>query len=104
MMFILLVMNIRPEGIRNNKKRSGIPVFYSVLKASTGSFLLAILAGIKPAITVSKILMMTSITAPPTGRLAIDDTPVKLLIIKLIGIFNIIVIPEKFQFQEYFLY
>ena len=38
--------------------------FYSVLNASTGSFLLAILAGIKPAITVNKILINTNITAP----------------------------------------
>ena len=48
---------------------------YSVLKASTGSFLLAILDGISPAIIVSIILIMTNITPPATGRIAIFEIP-----------------------------
>ena len=64
---------------------------YSVLRASTGSFLLAILAGISPAITVSKILITTNIIPPVIGNLAIDETPERLLIMMFIGIFKIMV-------------
>ena len=44
---------------------------YSVRRAITGSFLLAILAGINPAITVNKILIIISINPATKGREAI---------------------------------
>ena len=46
--------------------------FYSVLKAITGSFLLANLAGMIPPIIVSKVLITTNIIAAGIGRTAID--------------------------------
>ena len=67
--------------------------FYSVLSASTGSFLLAILAGINPEITVSIILINTNIAPALGGTMAFTDTPAKLYIKLFIGIVNNIVIP-----------
>jgi len=46
------------------------PFYYSVLRASTGSFLDATLDGISPAMRVSTMLIMISATAPLTGTLA----------------------------------
>ena len=60
--------------------------FYSVLNASTGSFLLAIFEGIRPAIIVKIIEIITKIIAPPTGRLAIFEIFVKAFIIMFTGI------------------
>ena len=51
-------------------------LYYSVLKAFTGSRLLAILAGIKPAIIVKNILINTSIIPACHGKNASTFTPV----------------------------
>ena len=67
--------------------------FYSVLNASTGSFLLAILAGISPAIIVRNILIITSIIPAFVGTTAFTLTPVIECITALIGIVSNIVIP-----------
>ena len=64
---------------------------YSILKASTGSFLLAILEGIKPAIIVKIVLITIKINAPHIGKTDKLFISVTFLIIKLIGIFNKIV-------------
>jgi hypothetical protein len=45
--------------------------YYSVLSATTGSFLDAFFAGIRPAKIVRSILIMTSIIAPTQGRTAL---------------------------------
>ena len=66
---------------------------YSVLSASTGSFLLAILAGISPAIIVNIILINTSITPPIGGSATFTATPVILYIKLFIGNVNNTVIP-----------
>ena len=70
--------------------------FYSLLNASTGSFLLAILDGIRPAINVNKTDIITSTIAPPTGNLDNDLILVIFLIIIFIGIFkiNVTIIPS----------
>jgi len=65
---------------------------YSVLSESTGSFLLATLDGIRPAIVVRIMLINIKIIAPSKGKTLILDTPATLLIIKLIGMFNNIVV------------
>ena len=67
--------------------------FYSTLNDSTGSFLLAILAGIKPAIIVKTTLITTNIVPPTQGKLLIPLTPAIACIIRFIGIFNNNVIP-----------
>lgn len=52
--------------------------FYSERSATTGSFLEAILEGIKPANNVSIILIAMSTMAATNGKLArIDASPVK---------------------------
>ena len=61
--------------------------FYSLLNASTGSFLLAIFAGINPAITVNKTLIIINTIAPTAGRDAILLIPTTFFIIMFI-IFN----------------
>ena len=66
---------------------------YSVLSASTGSFLLAIFAGISPAMTVSSILITTSIIPPAAGNTAMLEIPTILCIIRLIGIHSSRVTP-----------
>ena len=66
---------------------------YSVLRASTGSFLLAILAGISPAIIISIMLISTSITPPIGGSATFTATPVILQIKLFIGNVSNIVIP-----------
>lgn len=48
--------------------------YYSLLSASTGSFLLAELAGIKPAMKDRKTLMMISMSPAIQGRLATFGT------------------------------
>ena len=68
-------------------------LFYSVLNASTGSFLLAILEGTNPAITVRSILIITRTIAPIAGNLEIVDIPTMPFIIIFIGIFKSSVIP-----------
>ena len=50
--------------------------------------MLAILDGIKPAIIVSVILIITKMIAPLTGNIAILEMFANSLIIMLIGIFN----------------
>ena len=50
--------------------------FYSVLNAITGSFLLAIFAGIKPAIIVKNILIRTNTTPALNGTAVTTLTPV----------------------------
>ena len=60
--------------------------YYSVLNASTGSFLLANLDGISPAISVSSILIIIKIIAPAGGSDAILGTAVKSSTIILTGI------------------
>ena len=67
--------------------------YYSTLNDSTGSFLLAILAGISPAIIVKATLIITNIAPPTTGKLLIPLTPANFSIIIFIGIFNNNVIP-----------
>ena len=62
---------------------------YSVLNASTGSFLLAILDGINPAIIVRTMLITTKIIAAFTGKTAFTvSILVKEWIILLIGILS----------------
>ena len=63
-------------------------LIYSVLKASTGSFLLAILAGIKPAIIVKIILITTKIIPPSIGNLDKFETPATAFITIFIGILS----------------
>ena len=59
---------------------------YSVLSATTGSFLAALLEGISPEMRVRKVLIRTSIIAPPIGRIALRFAiPVSLRRIRLIG-------------------
>ena len=71
-----------------NKIGTNYSYFYSLLKDSTGSFLLANFAGIKPAIIVNITLIMISIIAPFSGNRVILLTPVNFFIIMFIGIFN----------------
>ena len=66
---------------------------YSVLNAITGSFLLAIFAGINPAIIVNIILIATSMIPATAGNDTFISTPVRLNIILFIGIVNNTVIP-----------
>lgn len=66
---------------------------YSVLKALTGSLLLAILAGISPAIIVRNILIKTNIIPACQGKKASTFTPVTDIIILLIGIVSNTVTP-----------
>ena len=65
---------------------------YSLLRASTGSFLLANLDGINPPIMVNITLIITNVIAPLIGSVDTFFIPDKFLIIIFIGIFNIIVI------------
>ena len=51
-----------------------MPDYYSVLRASTGSFLAATLDGITPAMSVSTILIITRITAAGTGSIALSPS------------------------------
>ena len=61
-------------------------LFYSLLKATTGSFFAALLDGIIPAISVRIILMHTSTTATDKGRYALSPAiPVTCCITLLIG-------------------
>lgn len=63
--------------------------YYSLLKAATGSFFAAFLAGISPAVTVIAILKIIRITAELTGNDALTSTsPVSLPITELTGIVN----------------
>ena len=66
---------------------------YSVLNASTGSLLLAIFAGISPAIIVNIILIKTNIIPPIGGSATFTATPVIVYIKLFIGNVNNIVIP-----------
>ena len=66
---------------------------YSVLNASTGSFLLAIFAGINPAIIVKNILINTSINPATGSNVALIATPDRLYIKLFIGIVRSTVIP-----------
>ena len=50
-------------------------LFYSVLSAITGSFLLATLDGINPAITVNIILIETNTIAALIGNAAFTVSP-----------------------------
>ena len=68
-------------------------IIYSVLKAFTGSLLLAILDGINPAIIVRNILINTNIIPACQGKNASTLTPVTDIIILLIGIVRSIVTP-----------
>ena len=61
-------------------------LFYSVLRAVTGSFLAAILAGINPAIKVRNILINTKMTPPFTGSAASPQISVMAATIALMGI------------------
>ena len=67
--------------------------YYSVLRAITGSFLLATLDGIKPAITVKTILINTNIIAPTIGSDALTSIPLALFIIEFINTLSITVTP-----------
>ena len=69
---------------------------YSVLRATTGSFLLAYLDGINPDITVKIMLIKTNIIAEFIGKVATLFIPAKLFIIIFIGIFRskVITIPN----------
>lgn len=63
--------------------------FYSVLKATTGSFLAALLDGITPAINVKSILITIRMIAVGTGNIALRLLkPVNLCSIRLIGMHN----------------
>ena len=77
---------------KNKKVHKKSKYFYSLLKDSTGSFLLATRDGISPAIIVKTTLIIIKITAPIIGKLLIFDTPATLDIIILIGILSIIVV------------
>ncbi len=62
-------------------------MFYSVLNASTGSFLAANREGITPAINVKVILIATNISAATGGRYADNPSmPVALYKMALMGI------------------
>ena len=56
---------------------------YSVLKASTGSLFAALLAGIRPEISVSTMLSATSKTACLGSRVAIFGTDARCITISL---------------------
>ena len=58
---------------------------YSVLNATTGSFFAAIFDGIKPAMRVKTMLIITSITPPETGNFATPDISDMAFIIILAG-------------------
>ena len=49
---------------------------YSVLKATTGSFFAALLAGISPEISVKRTLTIMSVIALFIGRDAIEGYPI----------------------------
>ncbi len=87
----------RPSSWTFSSVPFGQVLSYSVLNASTGSFLLAIFAGIKPAITVSSMLITTSIIPPAIGKLANPEMSVTAFMIIFIGIFKISVtiIPNR---------
>ena len=80
---------------RQKKTFNNKVFFYSVRKASTGSFLDAIFDGINPAITVNDILITTNVIPPTKGNFDILDTPVIFFMIILIGIFKIIMDIKK---------
>ena len=69
--------------------------FYSVRNASTGSFLLASLLGITPAINVSTTLITTKNIAPPSGSDAtlIPTISFSIIFAKTFSI-NVITIPK----------
>ena len=70
-----------------------INLFYSLLNASTGSFLLAIFAGISPASIVKPKLINTSMVACVTETVACIATPDSAYIMLFIGSVNSKVIP-----------
>jgi len=67
--------------------------YYSVLNATTGSFLAAIRDGTNPAISVKHILPRINIPAYKSGRLAIPATPASYSTMELIGICKRYAIP-----------
>lgn len=84
--------------LRKNKFRRCILykwkiIYYSLLSEVTGSFLDAILDGIRPAINVNSILITISAIAPNVGSIARPEILVIDLIIALIGINRITVMP-----------
>ena len=68
-------------------------MFYSVLRATTGSFFAATLEGMRPAIIVRTTLIMTSIVPPTTGSF---DTPA------IPAIFSMLMIALSFKIAEGF--
>ena len=67
-------------------------IYYSERNATTGSFLAALLEGIRPEINVSNTLITTIIIAAGRGKIAFKLLiPVTLCMIKLIGIQRIYV-------------
>ena len=75
--------------------QSLIFVFYSLLRAITGSRLAAKRLGIIPAISVSTTLIVIRTIPPSTGSDATPGMPASALIIRLIGISKstVIIIP-----------
>lgn len=61
---------------------------YSLLSATTGSFLAATLAGISPAINVSSMLIRTSAAAPTGGSADTPEISEKCSIIRFMGILS----------------
>ena len=70
-------MKVNPQNVflvhYMNKFTDFLFQIYSVLRASTGSFLAAYLDGIIPEIRVRTMLITTRITAPATGRVAFSS-------------------------------
>ena len=63
-------------------------IYYSLLRAITGSFLAAAFAGTNPAINVKNTLIAIKIIEPIIGKFARPAMPVKDFKIKLIGIIS----------------
>ena len=66
-------------------KSGEVLVIYSVLSAATGSLFAATFAGISPAMRVSSILMITSITPPCHGNAQIPEISASCSMIIFIG-------------------
>ena len=83
--------------MKSRKSKKTLLFCYSERSAITGSFLLAILEGICPAITFNKILNSIKKIALPNGILATDSIPARADTIKFTGILinKAIPIPSK---------
>ena len=81
------VLSVREQGARKrNDVLRSISAFYSVRRATTGSFFAAAFAGIKPLIRVREILIKIITIADLNGNAAMFAMPATLLNIALIPI------------------